>query len=326
VLILQLGKITAIFSYMPFIYQHQINQSSQLGVWHIAEEESFFLRKVPLQRNITHPHKRLQHLAGRYLLTELVPDFPLDLIKIADTRKPFLANEAWHFSLSHCGDYAAAIVSPTQRVGVDVELVSEKVARVQGKFLGQEELAMLNSLLGRVDGGQLTDDGSRWPLAVGREPLPVDRLEAQPTPRLLPDFAIQAGSRRGAEDRIRLTVDGGHLTGKGETLAVDRGSLTGDRGEQTVDGGQLTESRLPTTFNFQLSTFNLLTACWSIKEALFKWKGSGEIDFRQHLRIESLAIKDNEGIAHCRVLKDGDTALTVQVLFFGGVCLSWVCS
>jgi phosphopantetheinyl transferase len=297
VLILQLGKITAIFSYMPFIYQHQINQSSQLGVWHIAEEELFFLQKVPLQRNITHPHKRLQHLAGRYLLTELVPDFPLDLIKIADTRKPFLANEAWHFSLSHCGDYAAAIVSRSQRVGVDVELVSEKVARVQGKFLGQEELAMLNSLLGRVDSGQLTGDGSRGPLAVGREPLPVDRLEAQPTPRL-PDFAIRAGNRRGAEDR----------------------------GERTVDGGQLAGSRLTPTFNFQLSTFNLLTACWSIKEALFKWKGSGEIDFRQHLRIESLAIKDNEGIAHCRVLKDGDTALTVQVLFFGGVCLSWVCS
>ncbi len=297
-LILQLGKITAIFSYMPFIYQHQINQTSQLGVWHIAEDESFFLQKVPLQRSITHPHKRLQHLAGRYLLTELVPDFPLDLIEIADTRKPFLANEAWHFSLSHCGDYAAAIVSPTQRVGVDVELVSEKVARVRGKFLSEAELGMLNDECRMTNGG----------------------------------------------GRLGLTVDGGQLTGKGEALAVDRGSLTGDRIQLTVDSGQLTEKdealhigraaladdRMDTSSPIPNTQFpipnSLLTACWSIKEALFKWKGSGEMDFRQHLRIEQLHIKDNEGTAHCRILKDGDTALTVQVLFFGGVCLSWVCS
>jgi phosphopantetheinyl transferase len=265
VLILQLGKITAIFSYMPLIYQHQINQTSQLGVWHIAEGEPFFLQKVPLQRSITHPHKRLQHLAGRYLLTELVPDFPLDLIQVADTRKPFLANEAWHFSLSHCGDYAAAIVSPAQRVGVDVELVSEKVARVQGKFLTAEELAMLNDEFGMTN------------------------------------------------ERIQLTVD--------------RGQLTGGKIPLTVDSGQLTGGREPSN-NFQLSTFNfqLLTACWSIKEALFKWKGSGEMDFRQHLRIEQLHIKDNEGVAHCRILKDGDIELKVYCLLFGGVCLSWVCS
>jgi hypothetical protein len=69
VLILQHGKITVIFLYMPLIYQHQINESSHIGVWHIAEAEGFFLQKVPLQREITHWHKRLQHLAGRYLPT-----------------------------------------------------------------------------------------------------------------------------------------------------------------------------------------------------------------------------------------------------------------
>jgi 4'-phosphopantetheinyl transferase len=80
--------------------------------------------------------------------------------------------------------------------------------------------------------------------------------------------------------------------------------------------------------NSQLSTVNcqLLTSCWSIKEALFKWKGSGEVDFRKHLRIERLQIKGNEGTAQCRVLKDSNTALTVQLLFFNDNCLSWVMS
>ena len=105
---------------MPLIYKQQINAATKIGVWHITEEENFFLQFVPLQRSITHPHKRLQHLAGRFLLLEMFPDFPLSLIQIADTRKPFLEDEAFHFSISHCGDYAAIIVSTKNRVGVDI--------------------------------------------------------------------------------------------------------------------------------------------------------------------------------------------------------------
>jgi phosphopantetheinyl transferase len=128
---------------MPLVYQQNINPATKLGVWHIAEEKDFFLQQVPLQTTITHPHKQLQHLAGRYLLKVLYPDFPYELIRIADTRKPFLENEAYHFSISHCGDYAAVMVSSKQRVGVDVELITGKVAKVKNKFLSQKELDLL---------------------------------------------------------------------------------------------------------------------------------------------------------------------------------------
>jgi len=128
---------------MPLVYQQNINPFTRLGVWHIAEPESFFTEAVPLQREITHPNKRLQHLAGRFLLKELYPDFPYELIKIADTRKPFLANEAYHFSISHCGDYAAVMVSKESRVGVDVERVHAKVQKVKHKFLGADEQLLI---------------------------------------------------------------------------------------------------------------------------------------------------------------------------------------
>ena len=83
---------------------------------------------------MTHPLKRLQHLAGRFLLQFLCPGFPYELIRIADTRKPYLPNEQYHFSISHCGDYAAAIVSSDQRVGVDIETTSEKAERIRINF------------------------------------------------------------------------------------------------------------------------------------------------------------------------------------------------
>jgi 4'-phosphopantetheinyl transferase EntD len=129
---------------MPLVYQHNINQSTKLAVWHITEPDDFFLASVPLKRDVSHPHKRLQHLAGRYLLPFLFPDFPLEEILIADTRKPFLENESYHFSISHCGNYAAAIVSASSRVGIDIENISPKIERVQHKFAGASEMQWFN--------------------------------------------------------------------------------------------------------------------------------------------------------------------------------------
>src|SRR6476659_9818234 len=131
---------------MPVFYQQTIDRHTKLGIWKIEESEQFFLETVPLHKEITHPHKRLQHLAGRYLLRYLFPDFPYELIQIADTHKPFLANEAYHFSISHCGDFAAAIVSNESRVGIDIEIPTEKIERISAKFLNEEELGWVEKL------------------------------------------------------------------------------------------------------------------------------------------------------------------------------------
>jgi len=131
---------------MPLVYQQNINEATRLGVWHITEDEHFFLQQVPVQREISHPNKRLQHLAGRLLLKKLYPAFPYELIRIADTLKPFLANEAYHFSISHCGNYAAAIVSKKDRVGVDIEFFNPKVENILHKFLAPAELDMFQQI------------------------------------------------------------------------------------------------------------------------------------------------------------------------------------
>ena len=212
---------------MPLVYQQNINLTTRLGVWHIAEQEDFFLTAVPLQREIIHPQKRLQHLAGRYLLKELFQDFPYNLICIADTRKPFLQNEQYHFSISHCGNYAAAIVSREHRVGVDVELITHKAEKVIHKFLSPKEQLLIEGLLKKAN---------------------------------------------------------------------------------------------------VLSRQQWLTAAWSIKESLYKWYGNGQVEFDEHLLIEEIIVQDNEGLAHCKLLKETAINLHVHFLFFGDNCLSWVLS
>lgn len=202
---------------MPLFYQHTINGATKIGVWHIAETEKFFLNKVPLSNVITHPHKRLQHLAGRYLLQELFPDFPYHLIEIADTRKPFLSSEKYHFSISHCGDYAAVIISTGSRVGIDIELATLKIERIKYKFLNQNEFDLYPS--------------------------------------------------------------------------ADK---------------------------------KLLTLFWSVKEAVYKWYGNGEIDFKKHINITQANIHSNSGIVLCEFLKKEIILLTINYIFFNEMCLAWV--
>lgn len=124
---------------MPIFFQQQINDCTRLGIWKIEETEEFFKGTVPQHRDVTHPHKRLQHLAGRFLLQYLFPDFPYELVLIADTKKPYLPDEQFHFSISHCGDYAAAIVSTQNRVGIDIEIPVEKILKLEEKYLSENE-------------------------------------------------------------------------------------------------------------------------------------------------------------------------------------------
>ena len=216
---------------MPLFYQQDINATTKLGIWKITEPESFFLAKVPSHRDITHPHKRLQHLAGRYMLQELFPEFPYELIRIADTRKPFLANESYHFSISHCSDYAAAIVSSTQRVGIDVELATTKMEKIATKFLHPDEERLLNT-----------------------------------TKEKLSNYQVHA--------------------------------LNND-------------------------PWLLHTLLWSGKEAIYKWIGTGGIQFNEQIIISSIET-DFPGYLDCFYKAEFRLPLTVYYRIFDTLCVSWV--
>ena len=132
---------------MPLFYRDDLDENTRLAVWKIEEPEEFFSSSVSVQREITHPHKRLQHLAARYLLGMLYPDFPFHQITIASSRKPFLPDEKYHFSISHCANFAAVIVSSIARVGIDVEYFTPRIHKIKYKFLHADELRFVNAQL-----------------------------------------------------------------------------------------------------------------------------------------------------------------------------------
>ena len=58
---------------------------------------------------------------------------------------PYLADHSQQISITHTGEYAAVILHPCHPVGIDIERVSDKVARVKHKFLNKSELAFVDS-------------------------------------------------------------------------------------------------------------------------------------------------------------------------------------
>ena len=129
---------------MPLIFQQDINDFAKIGIWELKEAE-FFFSMIPTPTHISHPTRRLQYLAGRYLLSELFPDFPLDTIFISETGKPVLLDHSYYFSISHTTQYVAAIVSTKNKVGIDIERISSKIKGVMPRILSSSDILLLNT-------------------------------------------------------------------------------------------------------------------------------------------------------------------------------------
>ncbi len=124
---------------MPLIRTIQINEATKVGIWKLSEPEDFFRNTEGIREEITHPHKRLQHLAGRRLISILEPDIPMRDIRITKSGKPHLPRGEYEFSISHSKNFVVAILSHTCRVGIDVEKISPQPLRVASKFLNRQE-------------------------------------------------------------------------------------------------------------------------------------------------------------------------------------------
>jgi 4'-phosphopantetheinyl transferase len=123
----------------------------QLGLWHItesAEELASFL-VLTESNNFSKDSRNLHWLAARVLLKHLLGGNTFDLLK-TDTGKPYLPDDDIEISLSHSGDYAAAIICNKEETGVDIEKIDPRIYRIAHKFLNDFDKSFLteNDLVG----------------------------------------------------------------------------------------------------------------------------------------------------------------------------------
>ena len=130
---------------MPFFYQQNINETAHLAIWSIQEPVSFFETDVQLAVPIANEERRIQHLAVRLLFKLMMPAADLSQLVMADNGKPYLLGLPFHFSFSHCKGYAACAVDD-KSIGIDIEIIHPRIAKVAHKFLNDREKVMIAHL------------------------------------------------------------------------------------------------------------------------------------------------------------------------------------
>ncbi|PKK37603.1 hypothetical protein BWI96_03775 [Siphonobacter sp. SORGH_AS_0500] len=133
---------------MPLVWMRPFDGQGQVALWEITEELEelqHLFRGSPADiatfQEINHPQKQREFLASRILIQTLVESVGETYHGIRKDiyDKPFLHNTNSHFSLSHSLRFAAVIWHPVERVGIDIEPISEKLAVVSHKYLSETE-------------------------------------------------------------------------------------------------------------------------------------------------------------------------------------------
>lgn len=132
---------------MPLIKQEN-NAGYAWAIWKVTESEEELLSLVELSRDedaeffaIKHPHKRLEYLAGKIVVREVIrirKQVFQGMFK-DDCGKPHLFNSSDSISLSHSFPLAGAIYHLGKYAGIDIEKPKSKLYKVAQRFLSEEE-------------------------------------------------------------------------------------------------------------------------------------------------------------------------------------------
>jgi 4'-phosphopantetheinyl transferase len=133
---------------MPIIFSKNISENCIVTLWKIEEESNFFLKYLRIKEedletcsNATHPIKQLEWLASRTCVKYTVEllEHNYQGVEKDEHNNPYLSEIQGFVSLSHTSNYAVAIVSLEEEVGIDIEKISDKLSRVAHKFLSESE-------------------------------------------------------------------------------------------------------------------------------------------------------------------------------------------
>lgn len=134
---------------MPIIKYQKGENGVQWAVWHVVEDIHTLLKsaKNPAERAqevsaIQSPKRQLEYIVPRLILEFLLEEEVM--VDYTVHGKPFLRNSRFEISLSHTNGYAAAVVSPVSKVGIDIEKIATRVLNIQSRFLSAEELGFVD--------------------------------------------------------------------------------------------------------------------------------------------------------------------------------------
>lgn len=138
---------------MPLTDIREINEDTFLGFWSITEtteELTDLLQKIRPQQEIRifkSETRQREWLASRILAYLLLQDYTDEpyLLSSDENGKPVFTGTEFQVSISQSGGEAAVILSSCYEVGIDIEIIREKITQMAYKFLSDQEQAFADA-------------------------------------------------------------------------------------------------------------------------------------------------------------------------------------
>ena len=133
---------------MPLYFHKKLANQAELGIWKIDETEVFFQEQLELapeeaaQLARIKGARRTQWLAARYLVHQMSGRSKRGIFIKDEFGKPHLEHSPYQISISHSGEFAAAIAAPFS-IGIDIQRIVERIDRIAHKFMRPIEAASL---------------------------------------------------------------------------------------------------------------------------------------------------------------------------------------
>ncbi|MCQ2349858.1 MAG: 4'-phosphopantetheinyl transferase superfamily protein [Paludibacteraceae bacterium] len=131
------------------ILNEKINDNAILAMWKVEEsvEEllSMLFNREEHRAAISKmgaEKRQKEYLVSRVMLNAVLNDDKT--IAYHPNGAPYITDGSYNLSIAHTGTYVTILLHKTAKVGIDIERMSDKVVRVQSKFLSDGELQMLD--------------------------------------------------------------------------------------------------------------------------------------------------------------------------------------
>lgn len=133
---------------MPVILEKKYENNISLAVWQITESHDELQAMLPSEimtdaelASISHPQKQVEFFCSRLVIKYLAHSLGIKYlgIKKDEFGKPYLVGSNWQMSITHTSNYVAAVMHPSEALGMDMEKPSEKLQRIAHKFLSATE-------------------------------------------------------------------------------------------------------------------------------------------------------------------------------------------
>lgn len=117
-----------------------------LGIWKMDESREALLHLFPVHmrpevmayvNGVRSDSRAIEWLSTRIMLLDLLGKE--QIIQNREDGSPFLEDEKPFISISHTKDYAAILLHESCPVGIDIEILSERVKKIAGKFISDKE-------------------------------------------------------------------------------------------------------------------------------------------------------------------------------------------